>query len=320
MSDAKVQSHVALRGDQPVRELYGLAWTQPAFSSLPRRRRRVGSSSRNSRTARTLPSPGAADQTVGSAGGACIPVHVRGRRRYCARRAAELFDRDDALNARGDWRPERQSGSLQSRSRPSAGTLLRGRFDVRSAKFADEKAFGECSPTSRRSRSRRSTKDSHPARGSSGVPLEIRHGCCINSSPCFTPHVGTDLPWAITQVLMTASRLGVAARTSPTWSAAYAVLETGEPTQSTRAAGRDPRRASGLAAQHAAWLSAPRRRQTRLPTASSASCWRGGGPSPQTWSRSQERWVAQPSAAGLGNAEVLVSALDEYLTSPFSGK
>lgn len=55
---------------------------------------------------------------------------------------AELFDSDDSTRRTGRLLPGESVGVISVEVTTDSGVLLRGAFDVRSAKFSDDQAFG----------------------------------------------------------------------------------------------------------------------------------------------------------------------------------
>jgi hypothetical protein len=115
---------------------------------------------------------------------------------------AELFDSDDATRRTGRLVPGEAVGLVSVELTTDSGALLRGQFDVRSAKFSDEQAFGRMLADL--------AELSVEALHQGFAPSAGRFGSASGASPrlqyqqfavLHSLMVGSDLVWALTQIL-----------------------------------------------------------------------------------------------------------------------
>ena len=114
----------------------------------------------------------------------------------------ELFDCDDATQRTGRLVPLESVGLIAVELTTTTGTVMRGQFDVRSAKFSDEQAFGRMLTDL--------AELSVEALHQGFAPSAGQFGSASGDSPrllyqqfavLHSLMVGSDLPWAIAQVL-----------------------------------------------------------------------------------------------------------------------
>lgn len=115
---------------------------------------------------------------------------------------AELFDSDDVSRTSGRLVPGESVGIVSVEVVTGAGTTLRGRFDVRSAKFSDEQAFGRMLADLAELSVEAMHQGFAPSSGAygsanGGSPRLLYQQFAILQSLI----LGSDLAWAIAQIL-----------------------------------------------------------------------------------------------------------------------
>ena len=115
---------------------------------------------------------------------------------------AELFNADDTSNRTGRLLPGESVGIVSVEAMTASGRVLRGRFDVRSAKFGDEAAFGQMLSNLAALSVESLHQGFAPSAGqfasaSGHAPTLLYQQFAVLNALL----AGEDLPWAIIQVL-----------------------------------------------------------------------------------------------------------------------
>lgn len=136
---------------------------------------------------------------------------------------AELFDPDDQLQQSGRLTPRESVGVVDTEVTTSDGVTWRGRFDVRSAKFADESAFGQMLADLAQLAVESLHQGFAPSAGQFGAASGPAPQLMYQQFAVLRALlVGSDLNWAIGQVLGSPNR---------EWVTAYEPRAPGRPLQ-----------------------------------------------------------------------------------------
>jgi hypothetical protein len=120
---------------------------------------------------------------------------------------SEMFDADDASRRTGRLMPGEAVGLTPVELRTNAGAVLRGQFEIRSAKFSDEQAFSRMLTDLAELSVEALHQGFAPSAGrfgsASGAPPELAYQ---QFAVLRSLMVGTDLPWALSEILASPHR------------------------------------------------------------------------------------------------------------------